>query len=322
MKLGRRIKTARYKKITKRTKRTNFRKNTKRRCKQYRHKKTHRKYSRKLKYNKRGQMGGEDDDDEHTPLLHEHGYKEDNANTVPSTDEGNHTVVNPLVNPTKTIQNENQKNDFELLNFEYKAPLKYKREGAWFGQSKIFNMQLKFGKSGNLCCLFILNMTCEGQIIDVGFVVTVADTCKEPKGSTERKGNFTGNIFYWPLSNNTYKNRIINEGIQKIANGVTSDLPHEIKLMLELNDCGVTSPDLFPILKQNLIEYGPSIEEFLSLSDNDSGKNTCKFYVKENNEFFKKLITAMFKITCVVCYYEEFTDAAVTQIETAYDFNA
>jgi hypothetical protein len=59
MKLGRRIKTARYKKITKRTKRTNFRKNTKRRCKQYRHKKTHRKYSRKLKYNKRGQMGGE-----------------------------------------------------------------------------------------------------------------------------------------------------------------------------------------------------------------------------------------------------------------------
>lgn len=59
MKLGKRIKTARYKKITKRTKRTNFRKNTKRRCKQYRHKKTHRKYSRKLKYNKRGQMGGE-----------------------------------------------------------------------------------------------------------------------------------------------------------------------------------------------------------------------------------------------------------------------
>ena len=316
MKLGRRIKTARYKKITKRTKRTNFRKNTKRRCKQYRHKKTHRKYSRKLKYNKRGQMGGEDDDDEHTPLLHEHGYKEDNANTVPSTDEGNHTVVNPLVNPKEPIQNENQNTDFEPLNFEYKAPLKYKRDDAWFGQSKIFNMQLKFGKSGNLCCLFILKMTCENQIIEVGFVVTVADI-----SSTSNQGEMVGKIFYWTLSNNQDKNNKINEGIQKIATGVLYDLPDEIKLMLKL-DTTVVRPDVFPILKPNLIEYGRSIVEFLSLRDNSSDKNTCKFYVKENNEFFKKLITAMFKITCVVCYYEEFTDAAVTQIETAYDFNA
>ena len=77
MKLGRRIKTARYKKFTKRIKRTNFRKNTKRRCKQYRHKKTHRKYSRKLKYNKRGQMGGTG---EKQPLLTER--EEYNANTA------------------------------------------------------------------------------------------------------------------------------------------------------------------------------------------------------------------------------------------------
>ena len=81
-------------------------------------------------------------------------------------------------------------------------------------------------------------------------------------------------------------------------------------------------PDVFPILEHNLIEHGRNIVEFLSLSDNDSGKNTCKFYVKENNEFFKKLITAMFKITCVVCYYEQFTSAAVKQIERNYNFDA
>ena len=182
MKLGRRIKTARYKKFTKRIKRTNFRKNTKRRCKQYRHKKTHRKYSRKLKYNKRGQMGGTG---EKQPLLTER--EEYNANTTPLTDKGKPPVVNPqvnpvvnpdnnpVVNPKEPIQNENQNTDFEPLNFEYKAPLKYKRDDAWFGQSKIFNMKLKFGKSGDRCCLFILKMTCENQIIEVGFVVTVAD---------------------------------------------------------------------------------------------------------------------------------------------------
>jgi hypothetical protein len=316
MKLGRRIKTARYKKITKRTKRTNFRKNTKRRCKQYRHKKRIEKYSRKLKYNKRGQMGGEDDD-VNTSLLAEHRHEEDNANTTPVINEGKSPVVNPQVNPTKTIQNENQKTDFEPLNFEYKAPLKYKRDDAWFGQSKIFNIKLKFGKSGDRCCLFILKMTCKSQIIEVGFVVTVADI-----SSTSNQGEMVGKIFYWPLSNNQYKNNKINEGIQKLVNGQPyPDKDDEIKLMLKL-DTTVVGPDVFPTLKPNLIEYGRNIVEFLSLRDNDSDKNTCKFYVKENNDFFKNLIEAMFRITGVVCYHHLFSPRVVQQIEKAYDFNA
>ena len=158
-------------------------------------------------------------------------------------------------------------------------------------------------------------MKYESQIIEVGFVVRVSDI------SDTIEGEMIGKIFYWQKSRGSGRNNAIELGIQKLAGGVLYDLPDEIKLMLKLDTSGVI-PDVFPILKPNLIEHGRSIAEFLSLRDNSSDKNTCRFYVKENNEFFKKLIRAMFKITGVVCYYDLFSDEVVTATERAYGFSA
>ena len=257
MKLGRRIKTARYKKITKRTKRTNFRKNTKRRCKQYRHKKTHRKYSRKLKYNKRGQMGG--GDDKNTPPL-----------------DGK---INPEHNnPEQGIASYDDA-DFEKITLaaEYNTPqlLKYKREGAWLEQSKLFHVELKFAESNKTDegCQFLLIMQSGKQSIKVNFWVTVFRP-------TYRKDEaiVSGKIRFWQ-----------DDGVISRYSGKTGTT---IMITTETEPCYFS---VFPILKTNLSDHGENIVTYLSLKDNNTGKKNCKFYVKENNKFFWDLIHIMFQ---------------------------